>query len=214
MKSIVDVIYSYFLYLTHPFKTHDMFMKPYLYEEKEYIPQKLTIYESLGTSWIFVVINGVFRIFIVNLLILGFIKLMNPTEGIFLDLYDGDKFIGFYFLVLSTILDVIFYPLFGLFLIQFWEFVIKMMSKILPVEGDVDEKAKMILSVSLSSHILMIVPIFGDMAQKLANFILMYAGLRKQLNYSPSVCLCILFSPLLILLGFFSLIMLLFVVNL
>ena len=65
------------------------------------------------------------------------------------------------------------------------------------VKGDIDKKAKTILSVSLSSHILLVVPVFGEMAQKAAHFVQMYAGIREQMNFSRSLTFCVLLTPVL-----------------
>jgi hypothetical protein len=189
------------MYLVHPFRSHDYITEK---EELEFLPKKLSVYESLGASWVFIVFNGLIRIWLINMVIYTFYGLTDPSDGLISQFYDGDGFTGFYFLILSTILDVIFYPLFTLFLIQFWEFVIRGFGKLLEVEGDLGEKAHDIMAVALSSHVLMIVPIFGNFAQKFASLVLMYAGLRKQLNASPAICVCIMLTPILIFLGMAS----------
>ena len=209
---LIDYFQSYIHYLIHPFKTHDAFMG------KEtglsYTPAKMSVYESLGASWIFVVFNGIVRIFLVNFVIFAFLKISDSGAGIFSSLSNEDGFIGFYFLILSTILDVIFYPLFTLFLIQFWEFIIKLFAKGLGHDDDLDEKARSIMTVALSSHIFVMVPVLGGMAQKFAAMILMYAGLRRQLNASAALSVCIMLFPVLLMLMIFSVIMLIVVMRL
>ena len=64
------------------------------------------------------------------------------------------------------------------------------------------------MTVALSSHVFSVVPILGNMAQKFAALVLMYAGLRKQLNASAMLSVCIMMFPVLMMLGFLSLIML------
>jgi len=80
-------------------------------------------------------------------------------------------------------------------------------------DENLDEKVKNIMSVALSSSILSIIPIFGGMAQKLASLILMYAGLRKQLNASIALSICIMMMPVLMFLGLTSLIVLLYILS-
>jgi hypothetical protein len=197
--AILNIFYSYIHYLIHPFKTHDYLLSPEGYEG--FKPEKLSVYESLGTSWIFVVVNGLFRIIILNFVLLTFYQTFLEDSALFSEIIDINQFPSFYLLVLSTILDIIFYPLFGFFIIQFWEVVIKLFARLLDVPGDITAKVHNILAVKLSSNILRIIPIFGGPAQGLASLILMYAGLRKQLNASPVLSICIIFTPLLIMLG-------------
>ena len=204
---LFDVIYSYIHYLIHPFKTHDYFLAPDDYQG--FKPLKLSVYESLSASWVFIVINGLFRIITLNFILVAFYELFLEDSALFSEMINIQEYPGFYFLILSTILDVIFYPLFGFFIIQFWEVIIKIFGRLLEVKGDLTEKAHAILSVKMSSQILKIIPIFGGPSQSLASMILMYAGLRKQLNASPVLCLCIIFSPFVLLLALFSIVMVL-----
>lgn len=209
---LVDYFQTYIHYLIHPFKTHDVLSGRQL--ETSFKLSPISLSEAIGASWALIVINGMIRIFLVNFVIFAFLRITDTGAGIFSIFGNQDSFVGFYFLILTTILDVIFFPLFTLFLVQFWELVIKMFGKLLKVDGDLDEKARTIMTVALSSHLLVVLPIVGAMAQKFAAMILMYAGLRKQLNASVSLSLCILFFPILLMLFFFSLIMLIIVMRL
>lgn len=207
-----DYFQSYFHYLIHPFKTHDALMGKET--DLTYIPKKLSVYESLGASWIFVVMNGIIRILLVNFVLYAFLTISNTDLSFFSIIAKEESLLGFYFLILSTILDVIFYPLFMLFLIQFWEFVIRLFARLLGHQENLEDKARSIMTVALSSHIFSVVPILGNMAQKFAALILMYAGLRKQLNASAALSVCIMMFPLFLMLAFFSLIMLVMVLKL
>jgi hypothetical protein len=210
---IYDLFLNYTYCLIHPFKTHEL----YLSNEEDangFKPHILGIYESLGASWIFVVLSGIFRIALLNLVLFMFIHLFSTSDSSFNLISSEDGYLGFYFLLFQTILDVIFYPLAMLFLIQFWEFTIKLFGKALGSDEDLDEKVKNIMSVALSSSILSIIPIFGGMAQKFASLILMYAGLRKQLNISVSLSLCIMMMPIVMFLGITSLVVFLYILNL
>lgn len=204
--SALAVLQTYFYYLIHPFKTHQALKSG---EAASSGILALSVYESLGASWVFIVISGMLRIVLINGLILLFVDMLEPASGLISKFYDGDKFAGFYFVILTTILDVIFFPLITLFVIQFWEFVLKAFARLAGAAGDVEGKIASILSVSLSSHILQVVPVFGDMAQKAALFAQMYAGIREQLEFSRSLTLCVLFTPVLVLLFLATLIMLL-----
>lgn len=200
--AFIDIFYSYIHYLVHPFKTHESFLGGG--RSDDFKPLKLSVYESLGTSWVFIVFNAMFKLIILNMILVTFLDIFVEDSSFFSQMIDVNQYTSFYLLILSTILDVIFYPLFGFFIIQFWELIIKIFANLLGVEGDITEKTHRIISVSLSSNILKIIPIFGSPAQGLASMILMYAGLRKQLNTSPVLSFCILFSPIVIVLGLIS----------
>lgn len=201
--NIYETLTTYIHYLIHPFQTHDAFIHPERYGE-ENIPLKLGVYESLATSWLFVIINGVFRIILLNFTILFLMDLFNDDIFDYSILIDLKDFSGLNFIVLSSILDIIFYPLFGIFIIQFWEVLIRFYGKALGVQGDLTEKAQSIISVYFSSSILRVIPIMGSVAQSIAAMILMYAGLRKQLKSSPVLSVCIILTPFLMLLAMVS----------
>jgi hypothetical protein len=209
--SLIEFFQTYIHYLIHPFKSHDALMG--YTTDLSFTPKKISVYEALGASWVFIVVNGIVRIFLINFVLLAFLKLMQNEMGILTQVVDSDGLLGFYFLILSTILDVIFYPLFMLFLIQFWEFVIKIFARLLGHQENIEDKARSIMTVALSSHVFSIVPVFGNMAQKISAVILMYAGLRKQLNASPMLACCILAVPIFLFLCFFSLIMLIVILK-
>lgn len=200
---------SYFYYLIHPFKTHDELLKfDHGYDS---FPRQMGIYESLGTSWIFIVINGIIRIMLLNLVVYSVLSLDVGGENIISLVSGEDKYLSFYFVILSTILDVIFFPLITLFFIQFWEFILRIFANLLGIKDNIDDRVRNIMSVSLSSNILSIIPIFGSMAQSFASLILMFAGIKKQFNASTPLTICILMVPLLILFFFISVILLIFV---
>ena len=204
---IIKLLKTYSHYLIHPFQTHEAFLHPE--RGDHYRPMKLSAYESLATSWIFIIINGISKLFILNLIISWLYSFFADTSLDYAGLINFSEVPGMYFLVLSAVLDIIFYPLFGFFIIQYWDIVIKLFGSLLKTPGDIAEKANQIISVYLSSRIFKIVPILGAPMQTLGAMVLMYAGLRKQLNASPILSVCIILSPIVILMGIASMVLLL-----
>lgn len=202
---VTQILSSYIFYLIHPFRTHEIFLAKK--EEEEEIVN-LSVYESLGTSWVFVVLNGMFRIILLNLVLTTVFTLMEDTSLDISLVFDMNQMPGYTFFVLSAVLDVIFYPLFGFFIIQYWEMIIKLVGRLLDAPGDLSQKAHEIISVQMASHIFKIVPIFGTPAQSFSSMVLMYAGLRKQLNASPALSICVILSPVLMMLLLASVFML------
>lgn len=205
--NLIEVFHSYIHYLIHPFKTHDAFMYPA--KVTGYKPMRLNAYEALTASWLFVLISAIFRIITLNFFIIFLVGLLNDSSFDYASFIDLSEFPSLYFVVLSSVLDIIFFPLFGFFIIQFWEFVIKLFGNMLDVSGNLTERAQDIIAVYYSSYILNLIPVFGAPLQSLASMVLMYAGLRKQLNASPVLSVCIIMTPFLFLLILASLLMLL-----
>ncbi len=191
--NLIEVFHSYIHYLIHPFKTHESFMYP---EKADgYLPLRMSAYESLSISWLFIVVNAIFRMITLNFAIVFIMDLFSATDFDYSSFIDLNEFPSMYFIVLSAALDIIFFPLFGFFIIQFWEVVIKLFASLLDVSGDLTDRAQDIISVYYSSHILKLIPIFGAPLQSLASMVLMYAGLRRQLNASPTLSVCIILMP-------------------
>lgn len=191
---MIDLFRSYAFNLIHPFQGHEM----HLAGEKD-LP-KLSLYESLGISWLITLVAGFIKMIMIACIISIFVNIMDPASNLLTGLYGQERFIGFYFLILTTILDVIFFPLFELFLVQFWEFVFRIYAQLMGGIDDLEDKSKDILTLSLSSHLMAFIPIIGSFFQKIARFIHIYAGLRVQFKYSPALSICILLTPVFILL--------------
>ncbi len=200
------VFESYFHYLIHPFHTHEAFTTP---SYEGFKPMKLTAYQSLATSWVFVMISGLTKILLTQVAIITVFELISNDSYGLTNYINFNEIPSFYFVVLSATLDVIFYPLFGIFLIQFWEVIIRLYGRGLETPGDLTQKAHDIMSVSFSSSIFLIVPMIGGAIQGLVTMFLMYAGLRVQLKSSPVLSICILFTPFVIIMGFIAMIMML-----
>jgi len=197
------MLITYCTYLIHPFKAHDALIA----EDREYLPSEISLYESLGLSWLFVILSAFFKLIMISFFITVFLEMTTTTNEIIESLYSGDRYVGFYFIILSTILDVVFFPLVTLFVVQFWDLTIKFFAQITDMEGDIDKKSKSTLTVALSSNLFTIVPIIGDVFQRLTQLIQMYAGLRKQFNFSVGASICILLTPYVFMAGFISLVL-------
>ena len=196
--AIIDVFSTFIYYLTHPFKTHEAF------KTRDETVTRLSVYESLGTSWFFIVVHGILRIILLNFILVGILEFINSSEYSLNEMIDLTQIPAYSFIVLSAVLDVVFYPLFGLFLIQFWEIVFKFFGKILVVKENLVDVSQDIVSVALSSKVFKIIPIFGGSLSGLASLFLMYAGLRVRLGSSPVLSVLILMTPILVLLFFIT----------
>jgi hypothetical protein len=184
---------SFFLTLIHPFEAH----RYYKGEETKHFRDgeiwRLNLYESVSLSWLFVIINGIARVFIIHTLLTLFVG-EGPTFLGF-RLWQTDQFSSFYFIVLSIVLDMVFHPLVTLLMVQVWELIIKAYANVLDLDGDWDDIAESIMAVSLSSYFFKIIPFLGDILQSLFSIILMYAGLRERLGADRMLAIVILLTP-------------------
>ena len=206
---VINIFMTYFHYLIHPFKTHEMILHPERYPNESIL--RLSAYESLTTSWVFVIINSILRVIVLNFVLISLYDFIESSQLSLVSLVDLQEFPGLFFLVLSSILDVIFYPLFGIVIIHFWELIIRFYGKLIGVTGDLTQKAQDIMAVQMSSKVLTLIPFLGGAFESIASMILMYAGIRKQLHTSVALSICILLTPALLML-MLSTILLVFIV--
>ena len=207
--NILEVLRTYVHYLIHPFKTHEQFLYPDRFEGEL---SDYSSYQSLSISWVFVVFNGIGRVVLLNLVLVMMVGLLAETE--LSSVVNIGEIPSLYLIILSTVLDVIFFPLFGFFIIQFWDIVIRAVGFLLETPGNLALKADRIISVYLSANIFRVIPVLGGPIKSFAGMLLLYAGLRKQLNASPLLAACVVLTPMLFILVVVSMIMLLVLLSL
>ncbi len=207
--NILEVLRTYVHYLIHPFKTHEQFLYPDRFEGEL---SDYSSYQSLSISWVFVVFNGIGRVVLLNLVLVMMVGLLAETE--LSSVVNIGEIPSLYLIILSTVLDVIFFPLFGFFIIQFWDVVIRAVGFLLETPGNLALKADRIISVYFSANIFRVIPVLGGPIKSFAGMLLLYAGLRKQLNASPLLAACVVLTPMLFILVVVSMIMLLVLLSL
>jgi hypothetical protein len=190
----MKLLSSFFYNLVYPFRAHEYYKGKVVNVFDENHVWKLNLYESISLSWLFVIINGLLRILFIHTIINMFVGDSPTVMGI--ELWPSDHFSSFYFILISIVLDMVFHPLFTLIMVQIWELIIKAYAHVLEIEGDWDEIAESIMTVSLSSYFFKIIPFIGDFLQSIFKFILMYSGLRVRLGASRMLTLVILLTPI------------------
>lgn len=214
MNSIIAYFHTYLLCLTQPGKMHQWLKYEVAPWNDGILPPKPTLVASVSASWVMAILQGLAKIALASI-ILNFLLQFQQDSDLSFVIIEGDKeLIPYYLLVLSTSLDIIFFPVLMLVVTQFWIFVIQAFGWMLGIEKNERQLiAEDITVVALSSNFFLALPIAGIFLQKLSWLYLMYAGLRKNLGASRSLSLVILFAPTLILsmifgalfLGFFYL---------
>ncbi|MBA2404043.1 MAG: hypothetical protein H0V66_04665 [Bdellovibrionales bacterium] len=206
MKSILDLLETYFMVLVHPFRIHQQFRYNVALPGQEnhfFVPLKLS--EALGISWVFAIVRGLGKLVLMNFFLQSFISMQSDKFPILQDLILSSGLSTYYFLLFSASLDIIFFPITALVMTEVWAWMIRTYSKWLNPDLPHEEIADQITTHALSSNIFCIVPFLGDMIQTGLYYFLLYAGLRSNLGTSRSLAWVILITPTLIAFMLFSL---------
>lgn len=195
MNSFKDILETYFTVLVHPFKVHGQF-RFQMPSTSEFSLKPITLAEAIGVSWVFSILRGFLKILILNFFIIG---VGNSFSGVELGgLFSSSMSSGYAFFVISTALDILFFPIAALIINSYWAWVIRLFIRWLNPELDREKIADEITTHALSSHVLGIIPFIGEFIQFLYYYFLLYAGLRGNLGASRSFSLVVLVSPLLV----------------
>lgn len=203
---MLQMIETYLMVLVHPFRIHQQFRHqlplpnhgPDLYEP-------LTLAESLGISWVFAIIRGLFRIIILNFFLASFLEMQSENFPILQDMLMSSGASTYYFFLFSAALDIIFFPIATIVLTEVWTWVIKKYAQMLNPDLPHSDIADQITTHALSSHLFSIIPFIGDLIQSALYYFLLYAGLRSNLGASRSLAWVILLTPTVFFLGILSL---------
>lgn len=211
MHSIKDILETFLMVLIHPFRIHQQFRFALPipgHEDYQYRPLKLS--ESLAVSWIFAIIRGIGKLVLMNLFLQSFLQLQSEDYPILQEMVFNSSLSTYYFLLFSSALDIIFFPIGILVFTEIWAWFIKQYSKWLNPSAPHELIADQITTHALSSHLFTMIPIIGDIIQPLSYYFLLYAGLRSNLGASRSLAWVILLTPTLLTLMFISLLVLVF----
>ncbi len=210
-KNFTDLFETYLMTLVHPFRIHQQFRHNLpLPNQDGHIFEPLSLAESIGISWVFAIIRGLFKIVIINFLLQSFMAMQSAEFSILQDLVQSSGFSTYYFLLFSAALDIIFFPVGAILITQLWSWVIRTYAKWLNPELPGEEIANQITVGALSSNLFNIIPFIGDVIQFFLYLFLLYAGLRSNLGTSRSLAMVILLTPTIFFLMTFSLISFLF----
>lgn len=210
-KNMAELLETYVMTLVHPFRIHQQFRHNLpLPDQDGYLYGPLTLAESIGISWIFAIVRGLFKIVILNFFLQSFLTFQSPEFEFLQDLVRTSGFSTYYFFLFSAALDIIFYPVGAIVLTEVWNWNIKLYAKWLNPELPGEEIASQITVAALSSNLFNIVPFAGDVIQFFLYLFLLYAGLRANLGASRSLAMVILLTPTALLFMAISLIFFLF----
>lgn len=199
MNAIFPYFHSYALCLLRPKLMLDWLrfgIAPYADRELPY-PE---VGVQIGISWSFAILQGLSRLMLANMMMHLFIHFQNSNDFFYalVDVQDG--LFPYYFLIVTTALDLVFFPILALIRTELWNFILKFYANRLQVKGDRDDLVRDITSVALSSNFFLVVPIIGVVFQQISWMILLYVGCRHQLGATRSLAFLILMTPTVVML--------------
>ncbi len=206
MKSIMDLLETYFMVLVHPFRIHHQFRFQVSLPGHEEPLAPLKLSEALGISWVFAIIRGLGKLVLMNFFLQSFISMQSDRFPVLQDILISSGLSTYYFLLFSASLDIIFFPVTALVMTEVWSWFIRTYAKFLNPDLPHEEIADQITTHALSSNLFTIIPFLGDMIQAGLYYFLLYAGLRSNLGASRPLAWVILLTPTLIAMMVFSLI--------
>lgn len=195
-KNMTDLLETYVMTLVHPFSIHQQFRHQLpLPGHEGHLYRPLSLAESIGISWVFAIVRGLFKIVILNFFLNSFLSFQSPEFEILQDLVRTSGFSTYYFLLFSAALDIIFFPIGAIVITEVWTWLIKVYARLLNPELPAEEIAHQITVGALSSNVFSIVPFIGDVIQMGLYLFLIYAGLRSNLEASRPLAMVILLTP-------------------
>jgi hypothetical protein len=206
MQSIKEILETYLMVLIHPFRIHQQFRFSLpLPGHEDHLYQPLKLSESLAISWLFAIIRGIGKLVLMNVFLQSFLELQSEDYPLLQELVINSSLSTYYFLLFSSALDIIFFPIAALVMTEIWAWFIRLFSKWLNPSAPHELISDQVTTHALSSNLFTMIPFIGDVLQPLTYYFLLYAGLRSNLGASRSLAFIILATPTLLTLMLLSL---------
>jgi len=198
MKELARIFETYLMVLVHPFQIHHQFRHNVTLpgHQERYAPLKLA--EALGVSWLFAIFRGMGKILLINIFLYSFFNTQIESFPFVRDFIVSSGISTYSLLIFWASIDIIFFPVATLVMVEIWNWVIRLYAGWLNPELPREEIADQITTHSLSANLIFMIPIIGDIFQRFVFLFLLYAGLRANLGASKSLAIVILLTPTLI----------------
>jgi hypothetical protein len=192
MKEIFD---SYLTIFMHPFKIYDYFAEGIPLQGRELSPiKRLSLTETLSVSWFITIIRSLLDLLILNFALSAVAEYFTDNDNFFTLLGLTSSFAGYYFFLIKLVVETLTFPLITFAWAVFWEFLIKHIGLFLGDE-EAEQKAHLIVTNSLTTNFIKIVPIFGDIAQGLLSTVHIFAGMKKSFGLDSKSALLAISLP-------------------
>ena len=177
--------------------------------EEVYTEEKVgvNLHESLTISWLFSIFNATY---IIIGMTMGLHTLELAEKGLSESVgLNAGNYLAYS--IFTVLMKIVFFPLIFWFYGRFWVSIIKIFANLfekgLEVD-DLDEICEEVVANSLTGHTFLVIPILGEVLQKLSFLIYLFAGLRRNIGFNVLQSALVLLCPLiLILFAFFLMFM-------
>jgi hypothetical protein len=220
---MTKILYGYFTYFLHPLKVSYYFRKnreevraittPFLVDDDEASLKleedvlQLDFSDVLLISWIFVLINCIYSLLLLNLGA-SLLKMVD-TSGNLMENLGSPKSMIFFTLAQAVLFPIGFYVF-----AKLWEKIVAFFALVFnPEIEDVESVSSQIVAVSLSTHTFLLVPVLGTFIFYMAFFVYLFGGLKYNLGFRTLPGILTILSPLFFL-GFVFLVIILLIVSL
>lgn len=157
---------------------------------------ELTFTETLGVSWVFMMIKTLYSLVFIHIGIHFFTYLGEHPQ--FKKILLPGIQVGSQKLSLFIILmEVALFPLFIWIYVKFWSVVIRFFANLYETPNS-EEGLRQVVNYSLSSHFFYLIPIFGELGKHVSSLFLIFAGLKRNLGFNNLQSLLVIISPLIL----------------
>jgi hypothetical protein len=194
MKYLLE---SYLSYFVHPIQSS--LAAAYPLDQSQV---KLNLQDSILISWIFQILRGLFQV-IFFYFIIETLKISTGdyiVDGLLSAFLASEKFTSAFLFIIPTVLELLFFPLVSYFYCEFWIYLLKHSFRLAALTERREELAEQIVVRANTSHVFSVVPIIGELFQKLAFIFYLYIGLRRSAYLSRFESIIIVLSPIFIVL--------------
>lgn len=150
--------------------------------------------EILGVSWFFAAIEGFYAILALHLGQVFFQSWSAPNDLALLLPVDTTLYTQ-RVLLTAALAKVTFFPIIFWFYAKFWKVLIKFFAGLFQIEGNLNKISDQIVNQSMTSHLMLAIPIFGKMLRHLAGLLHLFAGLRNNMQMTVLQSVVIILSP-------------------
>ncbi len=219
---MTKILYGYFTYFLHPLKVNYYFRKnredarahtkPFLVDDEASLKLEedvlqLDFSDVLLISWIFVLINCIYSLLLLNL---GatLLRMVDTTGNL------GEKLGNPRWMIFFTLAQAVLFPVVFYVFAKIWAKIVEFFALIFnPEIEDVESVSSQIVAVSLSTHTFLLVPVLGTFIFYMAFFVYLFGGLKYNLGLRTLPGILTILSPLFFL-GFVFFVIILLIVSL
>tara|TARA_R110000868_G_scaffold117600_8_gene312299 strand:+ start:13107 stop:13820 length:714 start_codon:yes stop_codon:yes gene_type:complete len=153
--------------------------------------------DIMGVSWFFVAIEGFYAILALHLGQLFFQSWSEPNDLALLLPIDTSIYTH-RVLLTGALAKVTFFPVIFWIYAKFWKTLIRFFAGLFQIDGNLSKISDQVVNQSMTSHLMLGIPIFGKMLRHLSGLLHLFAGLRNNMQMTVLQSVVIILSPAII----------------